>query len=102
MQSNKDLRKKAKYIKERNDHIKRELIKLFEFGTSLNKNYDLLKSQAQEYLKSVGLKNNLYNYISLASHTKLEDLQVRELMDKSENTRKRFIEKLKQELDEAE
>ena len=94
--------KKAKYVKERNDHIKRELIKLFEFGTSLNRNYDMLRDQAKEYLKNVGMRNSLFNHISLASHRKLEDLQLQELMKKSEETRLRFLKKLKEELEEAE
>lgn len=41
-----DSKKEAIFIKERNDFIKKELIKLFEFGTDLNKNYDLLKEEA--------------------------------------------------------
>lgn len=39
-------KEKARYYRERNDHINKELIKLFDFGTESRKNYDLLKSQA--------------------------------------------------------
>lgn len=101
-ESDKIQKEKARYYRERNDHITKELIKHFDFGTESRKNYDLLKSQAHEFLRTVGIKNHVFNRISIATHEQLEKLQIDYILKRSEHSRTNFLQKLNDELDAVE